>query len=83
VGFFVYIGGEGVNTYMEKKTKIQKMRIPLPKQRCQAFKDRTKYDRKESKKGDRNSHPSFFVHNFQFSIDSPICQERKRLEFST
>lgn len=32
-----------------KKDKIKKFRIPLPKQRCQAFKDKTKYDRKRNK----------------------------------
>lgn len=29
--------------------KLPKMRIPLPKQRCQAFKDKSKYTRKGSK----------------------------------
>lgn len=35
---------------MDKKIKLPKMRIPLPKQRCQAFKDKSKYDRKETNK---------------------------------
>jgi hypothetical protein len=33
----------------KKKIGLPKMRIPLPKQRNQAFKDHTKYDRKRDK----------------------------------
>lgn len=44
---------------MDKKIKLPKMRIPLPLQRCQAFKDKSKYDRKEIKKSDRQGRSSF------------------------
>jgi len=44
---------------MDKKIKLPKMRIPLPKQRCQAFKDKSKYDRKRENKGGKNNLPSF------------------------
>ena len=33
----------------DKTNKLPRIRIPLPKQRNQAFKDRTKYDRKVGK----------------------------------
>lgn len=36
---------------MKDKNKPKKIRIPLPKQRCQAFRDQTKYNRKRDKKG--------------------------------
>lgn len=43
-----------------KKDKMPKFRIPLPKQRNQAFKDKTKYDRK--RKDNRNNDcPSFVL----------------------
>lgn len=32
---------------MKDQTKIKKTRIPLPKQRNQAFRDRTKYNKKD------------------------------------
>ena len=44
---------------MNQKIKLPKIRVPLPKQRCQAFKDKTKYDRKRSNKGGRQDRPSF------------------------
>lgn len=33
----------------KKKIELPKIRIPLPKQRCQAFRDKTKYNRKSEK----------------------------------
>lgn len=39
------------------KWKIQKPRLPLAKQRNQAFKDKTKYNRKNNKGSDKD--PSF------------------------
>lgn len=37
-----------------KKIELPKMRIPLPKQRNQAFKDKTKYNRKNEKGSDKD-----------------------------
>lgn len=49
--FFVYFTLMEVNKKMkkedkEKQRKADLIRAPRPKQRCQAFRDRTKYNRK-------------------------------------
>jgi hypothetical protein len=49
----------GMKDYKRKKVELPKMRIPLPKQRNQAFKDHTKYDRKNKGKGKGVSDDSF------------------------
>lgn len=36
--------------YKRRKLELPKVRIPLPKQRCQAFKDQTKYRRMDNKR---------------------------------
>lgn len=42
-----------------KYEKLMKFRIPLPKQRCQAFVDRTKYKRKDKFKGAHEAPSSY------------------------
>ena len=43
---------------MKEKFKIKKTRIPLPLQRCQAFRDKTKYNKKD-KNWKKDSSSSF------------------------
>lgn len=43
---------------MKQKFKVKKMRIPNPKQRCQAFRDKTKYNKKD-KNWKKDSSSSF------------------------
>jgi hypothetical protein len=51
---------------MKKKTGYKKFRIPLPKQRCQAFKSEKDYDRKKDQKNWKRDSGSFLFLTLDF-----------------
>jgi hypothetical protein len=44
---------------MENKIKQELIKAPMPKQRCQAFRVKTKYNRVRESKGGRDDRSSF------------------------